>query len=187
VDLRDPYTGGHSRRVTAYCKRILQELGVHGPEVELILSAARVHDIGKIGIPDAVLNKPGPLTAEERALMEQHPVLGANLLRRYPDFARGVALVRHHHESWDGRGYPDGLKTTEIPFGARVMAVADSYDAMTSDRPYRRGMPVHTAAQILREGRGRQWDAQVVDAFLRTIADQLAHAERPVQLVAESA
>jgi putative nucleotidyltransferase with HDIG domain len=184
VDLRDPYTGGHSRRVTEYCAAILRELGLHGPEVDLIVTAARVHDIGKIGVPDAVLNKPGKLDPEERAIIEQHPVSGAELLKRYRDFARGVALVRHHHESWDGTGYPDRLKGAEIPFGARVIAVADSYDAMTSDRPYRKGMPISKAAAILREGRGRQWDPTIIDAFLRSIADHLAHAETlPLQLV----
>jgi len=169
VDLRDPYTGGHSRRVTAYSAAILRELGLYGPEVDLIGAAARVHDIGKIGVPDAILNKPGRLTAEERATMEQHPVHGEALLTRYRDFARGVAIVRHHHERWDGTGYPDGLAKMAIPFGARVIAVADSFDAMTSDRPYRRGMPVAQAAAILREGRGAQWDTALVDAFLRTL------------------
>ncbi len=169
VDLRDPYTGGHSRRVTEYSAAILRELGLHGPEVDLIVTAARVHDIGKIGTPDAVLNKPGKLDPEERVIMEQHPVQGAELLKRYQDFARGVALVRHHHESWDGSGYPDRLTGAEIPFGARVIAVADSYDAMTSDRPYRTGMPIPKAAAILRAGRGQQWDTTIVDAFLRTL------------------
>jgi putative nucleotidyltransferase with HDIG domain len=169
VDLRDPYTGGHSRRVTAYSAAILHELGLHGPEVDLIVMAARVHDIGKIGTPDAILNKPGKLDSQERAIMEQHPVRGAELLQRYRDFARGVALVRHHHESWDGTGYPDGLKGAAIPFGARVIAVADSFDAMTSDRPYRAGMPVAKAAAILQAGRHQQWDAALVDALLRTL------------------
>ena len=169
VDLRDPYTGNHSRRVTDLCAGILHELQNHGPEVALILAAARVHDIGKIGIPDAVLNKPGTLTTEERALMEQHPAHAVTLLRRYPDFKRGVEIVLHHHESWDGRGYPAGLKGHEIPFGARVIAVADSFDAMTSDRPYRAGMPVEKAMSILCNGRGQQWDAAIVDAFLRSI------------------
>ena len=146
------------------------QLGLHGPEVDLIVTAARVHDIGKIGTPDAVLNKPGKLDPAERAIMEQHPVAGAELLRRYRDFARGVALVRHHHESWDGTGYPDRLTGAAIPFGARVIAVADSYDAMTSDRPYRQGMPIPKAAGILRAGRGQQWDARIVDAFLRTLS-----------------
>lgn len=105
--------------------------------------------------------------------MQTHPDRGADLLKRYPDFTRGVAFVRHHHEAWDGSGYPDGLKGREIPLGARVIAVADSFDAMTSDRPYRRGMPAHEAIGILREGRGQQWDEAAVEAFLRSIAGRL--------------
>jgi HD-GYP domain-containing protein (c-di-GMP phosphodiesterase class II) len=173
VDLRDPYTGGHSRRVADYCAGILRELPLSGPEVDLIMSAARVHDIGKIGIPDHILNKPDRLTDGERAVMETHADRGADLLARYSDFARGAAIVRHHHESWDGSGYPSKLVGYAIPFGARVIAVADSFDAMTSDRPYQRGMPPAKAAQILREGRGKQWDSAIVEAFLRSIADQL--------------
>ena len=173
VDLRDPYTGGHSHRVTAYCAGILRALDCTGPEETLIISAARVHDIGKIAIPDGILNKPGPLTREERALMETHPARGADFLHRYRDFAHGVEIVRHHHESWDGSGYPLGLAGTDIPFGARVIAVADSFDAMTSDRPYRRGKPIEVAATILREGSARQWDGRIVDAFLSSIADRL--------------
>ncbi len=176
VDLRDPYTGGHSRRVTALTAGILGEVGVTGPEAALILAAARVHDIGKIGVPDAVLHKPGRLTDAERALMEEHPAHGAALLTRYGDFARGVEIVRHHHESWDGTGYPGGLAGGAIPFGARVLAIADSFDAMTSDRPYRAGMPIETACGMLRQGRGRQWDGALVDAFLRSIAPRLQQA-----------
>jgi HD-GYP domain-containing protein (c-di-GMP phosphodiesterase class II) len=171
-DLRDPYTGGHSRRVTAYCAQLLAALGMHGPEVELVLAAARVHDIGKIGIPDAILNKPGKLTDAERAEMERHPVLGADLLARQGGVGRGVQIVRHHHEAWDGSGYPAGLAGLDIPFGARVIAVADSYDAMTSDRPYRAGMPQAKAESILRAGRGQQWDPTLVDAFLHALGEQ---------------
>jgi HD-GYP domain-containing protein (c-di-GMP phosphodiesterase class II) len=174
VDLRDPYTGGHSRRVTDFCAGILRELGLEGPDVAMIIASARVHDIGKIGIPDAVLQKPGALTPEEWAIMQSHAERGAELLARYPDFARGVEIVRHHHERWDGKGYPTGLKEYAIPFGARVIAVADSFDAMTSDRPYRPGMSDRQAARILLDGRGTQWDARVVDAFLSSIADRLA-------------
>ncbi|HVC80198.1 MAG TPA: HD-GYP domain-containing protein [Chloroflexota bacterium] len=178
VDLRDPYTGGHSRRVTEYSAAILRQLGIQGPEVTLIVAAARVHDIGKIGIPDAILNKAGRLTDEERLEMEAHPVYGESLLKRHADFARGTKIVRHHHERWDGAGYPDGLRGTDIPFGARVVAVADSYDAMTSDRPYRRGMRIQDAAAILHQGREHQWDAAIVDAFLRALAaEQRREAE----------
>jgi len=170
VDLRDPYTGGHSQRVAALTASIVRAIGMTGPEAELIVAAARVHDIGKIGVPDYILNKPDRLTPEEEAIMQTHPDLGADLLKRYHDFARGVEIIRHHHERWDGKGYPQKLRSTSIPFGARVIAVADSYDAMTSDRPYRKAMSVTTATSILREGRGKQWDARVVDAFLRSIS-----------------
>jgi HD-GYP domain-containing protein (c-di-GMP phosphodiesterase class II) len=176
VDLRDAYTGGHSRRVAGYCAEILRELTLSGPDADLILASARVHDIGKIGVPDYVLNKPGPLTDEERAIMESHPTRGADLLRRYPDFARGVDIVRYHHERWDGRGYPAGLKGTAIPLGARIIAVADSFDAMTSDRAYRPGMPAARALEILRHGAGTQWDVAIVTAFLR-YAEQHAAPE----------
>jgi HD domain-containing protein len=179
VDLRDPYTGGHSRRVTELTIGILRELDMQGASSELIIAAARVHDIGKIGIPDRVLNKPGMLTAEERAIMETHPERGADLLRRYPDFAQGVEIVRHHHERWDGQGYPHRLKGTDIPLGARIVAVADSFDAMTSDRPYRPALPVRKAVEILRAGRGEQWDPVIVDAFLRSIRPQIEQAGPP--------
>ena len=173
VDLRDPYTGGHSRRVAEYSLRILDAMGVIGPEVGLIRAAARVHDIGKIGIPDSILNKPGRLSDEEKAIMDSHAERGAVLLARYHDFARGSAIVRHHHERWDGLGYPDGLKGLDIPLGARVIAVADSFDAMTSDRPYRAGMPVAQSTRILREDAGTQWDPVIVEAFLRCIEHEL--------------
>jgi HD-GYP domain-containing protein (c-di-GMP phosphodiesterase class II) len=177
VDLRDPYTGGHSRRVATLCASILGELNLRGLEADLIIAAARVHDIGKIAIPDQILNKPGRLTSDELAIMRSHSERGAALLLRYPDFARGAAIVRHHHESWDGTGYPSGLKGQNIPYGARVIAVADSFDAMTSDRPYRPGMSIHQAVHILQTGRGQQWDPEIVDAFLRYLAN---HAEQPL-------
>jgi len=185
VDLRDPYTGGHSRRVTEMSERILHELRIprDGANMPLILAAARLHDIGKIGIPDHVLNKPGALTPEERLIMETHPEKGADLLAQYPDFARGVAIVRHHHERWDGTGYPHRLRGAEIPFGARVIAVADGYDAMTSDRPYRPAMTPQKAAEILRGGRGTQWDPTIVDAFLRSMAAEIERAPQRLWVV----
>lgn len=187
VDLRDPYTGGHSRRVAELVAGILRELPQRGPEADLIISSARVHDIGKIGIPDEILKKEGALSDEELALMQTHPDRGAELLRRYPDFARGVDIVRHHHERWDGLGYPHGLKGLAIPLGARVIAVADGFDAMISDRPYRRGMSVERATAILREGRGSQWDGRIVDAFLRSIEVQATVPTPPAAQFAPSA
>ena len=169
VDLRDPHTGGHSRRVAEWSARILNEMGIVGAEADLIVQSAHVHDIGKIGIPDKVLLKPGQLTPDERVIMESHPRLGADLLTRYPDFARGVEIIRQHHERWDGQGYPDRLAGYDISFGARVLAVADSVDAMTSDRPYRRANSLEQVVHILQAERGHQWDPAVVDACLRCI------------------
>jgi putative nucleotidyltransferase with HDIG domain len=182
VDLRDPYTGGHSRRVAEWSANILRELKIYGPEAELIRAAARLHDIGKIGVPDQILNKTDRLTLEEKRIKDSHPARGAELLARFPDFKRGVTIVRGHHERWDGQGYPDRLTGWDIPFGARVIAVADSFDAMTSDRPYRAGIPIPKAAHILQEGRGRQWDPAVVDAFLRYLEQTPAGAEDKISV-----
>ncbi|MGH2343769.1 MAG: HD-GYP domain-containing protein [Chloroflexota bacterium] len=166
VDLRDAYTGGHSRRVTEYTAAILRAMSIRGPEADLITAAARVHDIGKIAIPDRILNKPDRLSDEERAIMESHPRQGADFLARYADFHRGIDIVLYHHERVDGKGYPAGLQGKDIPFGARVIAVADSFDAMTSDRPYRKGMHASVATGILMDGRGTQWDPAIIEAFV---------------------
>jgi hypothetical protein len=185
VDMRDPYSSGHSRRVAELCADILRELDIHDSETELIVAAARVHDIGKIGVPDDLMRKPGTLTPGENAVMQTHPENGADLLTRYPDFMRGVPMVRHHHERWDGEGYPHRLRETAIPLGARVIAVADSFDAMISDRAYRRGIAMDRAVAILREGRGRQWDPTIVDALVRSLAGRLDISAAPplLQLV----
>ena len=180
VDLRDIYTGGHSKRVAALVRQILRQLEISGPEATLIELAARLHDIGKIGIPDSILVKPGTLVPDEMAHMQTHSQKGADLISKYRDFVRGAMIIKHHHERWDGLGYPAGLKGSEIPFGARVIAVADSFDAMTSDRPYRTAISRERAIQILLEGRGSQWDARVVNAFVDMI-DRVAEslAEQP--------
>ncbi len=178
VDLRDPYTGGHSRRVSDWSARILHEMGIMGTETDLITRTARVHDIGKIGIPDKILLKPGVLSSEEREVMESHVEKGAALLERYSDFAHGAEIIRHHHEHWDGKGYPDQLAQYDIPFGARVIAVADSLDAITTDRPYRGRKSIEQACDILRAGSGTQWDPVIVQACLKCIlADQSTEIE----------
>jgi putative nucleotidyltransferase with HDIG domain len=187
VDLRDPYTVGHSRRVAQVAAGILHTLGRTGQEAALVLTAARVHDIGKTVIPDHLLLKHGPLTGEERPTMERHATHGAELLEHYPDFARIVDMVRSHHERWDGGGYPDGLRATEIPYGARVIAVADAYVAMVSARSYRPALLPSQAAEILRNGRGRQWDPQIVDALLQTVADEPNLLDMPAGRPDESA
>jgi putative nucleotidyltransferase with HDIG domain len=173
VDLRDVYTGGHSRRVADLTRQTLSQLKIYGLEAEIIETAARLHDIGKIGIPDEILQKPGRLTPEEIAVMQTHSQKGAELLSKYKNFSRGVSMIMHHHERWDGKGYPDGLSGYAIPFGARIIAVADSYDAMTSDRPYRCALASRQAIQILLEERGKQWDANVVNAFVDMMSEKL--------------
>jgi response regulator RpfG family c-di-GMP phosphodiesterase len=145
----------------------LIEAGKLGPlEGELIVTAARVHDIGKIEIPDAVLQKSGPLSDEEAELFASHVERGAEILQCYPNFRRGVALVRHHHERWDGQGYPERLSGFDIPLGARVIAIADSYDGMTGERSLHPAMSEPRAAAALRNGRGTQWDPELVDVFV---------------------
>lgn len=172
VDMRDIYTGGHSNRVSELVKKILDHLHITGPEADLIKIAARLHDIGKIAVPDEILGKDGNLTAAEWQIMESHCKKGADLLSHYNDFSRGADLILHHHESWDGTGYPDRLKGYDIPFGSRVIAVVDSFDAMTSDRPYRRAMSTTQASAILRDGCNQQWDAEIVNVLLEVLAEE---------------
>lgn len=170
LDLRDNETEGHARRVTRYTVRIAGALGVGGQELVDIERGALLHDIGKIGVPDAILLKPDRLTDEEWAVMRQHPTLGFNMLRGIFFLAGAAPVVLHHHERFDGGGYPAGLRGDAIPLGARVFAVADTFDAMTSDRPYRRALPYEVAREEIEKCAGSQFDPQVVEAF-RQIAE----------------
>ncbi|MCL6585462.1 MAG: HD-GYP domain-containing protein, partial [Anoxybacillus sp.] len=150
------------------------------PEEQLqkLYKSAILHDIGKIGIPDAVLLKDGRLTDEEFAWIKKHPVLGENILRQVQPIEEVKDLlpgIRSHHERIDGKGYPDGLKGEQIPLFGRIIAVADAFDAMTSDRPYRKGMSVETAVSILLSGKGTQWDAEMVDHFVAHLQGQHPH------------
>ncbi|HLQ15499.1 MAG TPA: HD-GYP domain-containing protein [Candidatus Eisenbacteria bacterium] len=169
VDHRDPYTFQHSQSVAAHVVATARKLGLPDREVELIRLAARVHDLGKIAVPDEVLHKQGRLTDAEFALMKKHPETGAEILAKFPQYKLGRALVLAHHERMDGRGYPRGLSGSAIPLGARIIAVADAWDAMTSDRPYRTALDPEVALGELLRGRGTQWDAEVVDAFALTL------------------
>lgn len=171
----------HGDRVAELTSGILQKVRRVPPQAHLIVWAARVHDIGTLDIPDGVLSKTDPLTHSEKMLIESHPTRGAEMLTDYGHPFQVVEIVRHHHERWDGKGYPDRLHGLNIPFGSRVIAVADSFDAMLSDRPYRRAMTILQAARTLREGRGRQWDPAIVDAFLESIQHRLKLAERLLQ------
>ncbi len=170
LDARDPYTAGHSIRVSEYSCAIARAMNVPESEREIIRVGALLHDIGKIGISDAVLQKPGKLTPEEEALIRQHPVIGRKILECVQGFDAYLPVVELHHENWDGLGYPHGLKGEETPRIARIVKVADSYDAMTSDRPYRRGMRHEEAIRILEQNAGTQLDPAAVQAFF-TLGD----------------
>lgn len=167
IDHRDATTYHHSERVALYARALAEELRLDESLTELICQAAEVHDLGKIGVPDRVLLKPGPLTESERTVMWLHTEIGARILHNFRLFRPGTNIVLHHHERYDGAGYPHGLQGEQIPLGARVVAVADAFDAMTQDRPYRRALPAGEAIERLREGAGTQWDPVIVGAFLR--------------------
>jgi HD-GYP domain-containing protein (c-di-GMP phosphodiesterase class II) len=166
LEAKDPSTHGHSERVGAWGRRLATALGLPADEVDTIAKAGLLHDIGKIGVPETVLRKRGALDADEWALMRNHPVIGAQIVAPFDFFAGGAIVIRHHHERWDGTGYPDGLTGESIPLGARIVAVADVFDALTSDRPYRAALPAATALQYLIQEAGRTLDADVVAALL---------------------
>jgi putative nucleotidyltransferase with HDIG domain len=166
LDLRDNDTAGHSRRVMAYTVEIAKVMGCSKKQLKTIARGALLHDIGKIGIPDAILMKPGPLTGEERAVMEMHVRVGYSLLNHIRFLASAAEIVLTHHERFDGAGYPQGLVGEEIPLGARIFVVADTLDAMTSDRPYRRALPFAVAREEIIQESGKQFDPEVVSAFL---------------------
>jgi ribonuclease P protein subunit RPR2 len=166
VEARDAYTGKHAERVAAYgmeIARVLDAPFADDPEVEF---GFLLHDVGKVAVPDAILWKPEPLTADERALMQQHPIVGWEILREIDFLGEAKLVVRHHHERWDGDGYPDGLHGELIPLAARVFAVADVLDALTTIRPYRPPSPVSVAREMIRESSGSHFDPEVVAAFL---------------------
>jgi len=167
LEARDSYTRGHSEAVSDIATKIAINMGMKPEEVDLVKLGGKLHDIGKIGVVDSVLLKPGRLTDEEFAIIKRHPVIGADILRPAPSLAKILPIVLHHHERMDGKGYPDGLKGENIPLWARIMAVGDTYHALTSDRPYRKGMPVDKALQIIEEVSGTQLCPDCVDVFLK--------------------
>ena len=172
LEERDPYTGEHSNEVAELAEAIAQELGLRGSEVEMIKAVARVHDIGKIAVPDRILLKPGKLDPEEWEIMKRHPVIGADLLKGLEVYGRYADVVRYEHEHWDGSGYPEGLKGEEIPMAARIIAAADVYHALISDRPYRPAYPKEKALDIIRNMAGKVLDPKVVEALLRALERQ---------------
>ena len=165
LDARDHYTATHSYMVAGYALAIARQLGLSSEEQENLYLAGLLHDIGKIAVRDVCLNKPGPLGPEEVARMHRHPVYSHDIIKDIPGLMDVAAAVLYHHERFDGRGYPNGLSGKAIPLGARILCVADSFDAMVSDRVYRSGMPVEVAVDELRRCAGSQFDPQVVEAF----------------------
>lgn len=166
LDARDPYTAGHSQRVAGYAYGIAVELNLPREQAEVIRAGAQLHDIGKIGIPDAVLLKPGPLTAEEFGLIKLHPQIGRRILEKALGFESLLEIVELHHENFDGSGYPYGLAGENIPLEARIVRIADAYDAMTTRRSYRSAFAPDVALEAIRVGSGREFDPAAVEAFL---------------------
>lgn len=179
IDARDPYTLGHSERVTAYSLVLARHSGRHTDDFETIRRAGMLHDIGKVGVPDAVLLKAGALDAHERAAIEAHVTIGHHMLESLPFLRAALPSVRGHHERWDGEGYPDRLRGTDIHPHARIMAVADAYDAMTSARPYRQAMSSEEAARRLRKDCGTQFDPAVIALFDAVEREFVALHEEP--------
>ena len=166
IDLRDSPTAGHSRRVALYSLKLATELALNEQEIKTVAMGAWLHDVGKLAIPDAILLKPGSLTEEEWRVMRGHAQIGFDLVKQIPFLHQAAEIILTHHERWDGSGYPRGLKATEIPLGARIFGVADTVDAMTSDRPYRSALPLGQAFGEIQHGMGRRYDSRVATAFL---------------------
>jgi HD-GYP domain-containing protein (c-di-GMP phosphodiesterase class II) len=173
VDLRDSYTGGHSSRVAEYSRGIAMTLGLSYTDMNTIVLAALLHDIGKIGVPDHVLLKQGKLTDDEFEFIKKHPEFGWMALKNVPEFENVALILLHHHERMDGRGYPGNLKGAQIPLGARIIAVSDSFDALTTNRPYRNARAWNEALNELYRCRGSQFAPDVLDAFAKSISNKM--------------
>jgi HD-GYP domain-containing protein (c-di-GMP phosphodiesterase class II) len=167
IEARDPYTKQHSTRVTKYAVSIAKALKCSQEEIEMLQVSSNLHDIGKIGIPDSILLKPGRLTDDEYEVIKKHPVIGSNIIGHFGMWAGEREIIKHHHERWDGNGYPDRLKGEEIPFPSRILSIADVYDALTSDRSYRKKLEDNVAVGVIAENAGSQFDPKILKVFLR--------------------
>ncbi len=184
LDYRDSETQAHSRRVAGYARCVAERLGLRGAELSATELGALLHDVGKIGVPDAILRKRGPLTMEEWTEMRRHPGMGGALVQRISFLAEAARVVREHHERWDGKGYPRGLAGEEICIGARIFSVVDTFDAITSDRPYRAAQSVEAARAEIRRNAGTQFDPRVVEAFEAISDAQLSVIRREAESLA---
>jgi hypothetical protein len=179
IDMRDPYTFQHSQRVARYARELAVNMGLPDDVADTIESAARVHDLGKIGVNTSVLNKPAALSEAEWRMIRHHPEIGAKIVSRFPYYGSGRELILHHHERYDGQGYPTGKESDQIPIGARVIAVADAFDAMTSDRPYRRALPPRAVLRELERYKGIQWDPKVTEVLTGILRQELEGEKTP--------
>lgn len=173
IDKRDTYTSEHSLRVAYYCGKIADEIGLPANEYETLITAARVHDLGKVSVPDNILLKAGRLIPEEETIMANHALVGFIILNNLKFYKSGALYVYYHHERYDGKGYPSGLAGEDIPLGARIMAVVDSYDAMTSDRTYRKALSQEHAVNELTENAGTQFDPKIVKVFIKILRKEM--------------
>jgi putative nucleotidyltransferase with HDIG domain len=176
LEAKDSYTKKHSENVMQYAVGIATTMKIAPKQLEIIRRAAMIHDIGKIGIPDAILSKPSKLTPHERAIIEQHPLVAVRILEKMTFLEQEIAIVRHHHEKWNGQGYPDGLSNNSIPIGARIMAVADTFDALTSNRSYHNARSLNEAIEILVDSSGYDYEPRAVKgmvAWVQNVCSQL--------------
>jgi len=179
VEARDPYTAGHSQRVRRVALAVGRTLGLPSKRLGTLGTAALFHDVGKIGIPDSILTKAGPLEPVEAAIMREHVTRGAEIVAKVSSFQDAVPVIRHHHERWDGLGYPDALSGEEIPLEAAIIGLADAWDAMTTDRPYKDALSLNDALMQIRSGRGKQFNPSVVDAFTEVVRHRPAEVMPP--------
>lgn len=170
VEAKDSTTENHCQRLAAHAHRIGEAIGMTGTELRMLTYGARLHDIGKIGVAESILSKPGPLTDLEWAEMRRHPEIGEQICKPLATSRDVAPIIRHHHERWDGTGYPDGIRSDGIPIGARIVALADAFDAMINDRPYRAALGMAAAVDQIRSGAGRQFDPELVPVFLELLA-----------------
>jgi putative two-component system response regulator len=171
IEKRDKYTEGHSERVSLFSVRMAKKLGMNEEEQEIIRRGALLHDIGKIGIPEDVLNKPAALNDEEYEIMKKHPAIGAEITKPLKNSIPFTNMIKYHHEMYNGKGHPEGLKGKEIPLEARIVSIVDAYDAIVTTRPYRKRSSKETAFEILRNGKGQHWDPKLVDVFIEMIEE----------------
>ena len=186
IEVKDPFTYGHSERVTQYAIAIASEMELGEWEIRNIKYAAALHDIGKLGVARSILNKPGTLSEEEFLHVKSHPQMGDSIIEPVSFLREPREIILHHHERYDGKGYPDGLKGEEIPLGARILAVADSFEAMMSDRPYRSALDLDEAIKELRDNIGTQFDPSVVKVFIESLSEDIMKEQALEREVSEN-